>query len=66
MAESATILIPDISGYTEFQRLAERKTYVRFHAKWLSDPGPPREMTSAVLADYRQGLETLKMLCEKP
>jgi hypothetical protein len=27
------------------------------HAKWLSNPGPPREMTNAVLADYKQGLE---------
>src|SRR5882672_5322793 len=48
------------------KRLGERKTYLRFHAKWLSDPGPPREMTAAVLADYKLGLETIKMLCEKP
>jgi hypothetical protein len=46
--------------------LGERKTYLRFHAKWLSDPGPPREMTAAVLADYKLGLETIKSLCEKP
>jgi hypothetical protein len=39
---------------------------LRFHAKWLSDPGPPREMTNAVLADYKLGLETIKTLCEKP
>jgi hypothetical protein len=47
------------------KRLGERKTYLRFHAKWLSDPGPPREMTNAVLADYKLGLETIKMMCEK-
>jgi len=44
----------------------DRSTFLRFHAKWLSSPGPPREMTNAVLADYKQGLETIKMLCEKP
>ena len=48
------------------KRLGERRTYLRFHAKWLSDPGPPREMTAAVLADYKLGLETIKTLCEKP
>jgi hypothetical protein len=46
------------------QRLGERKTYVRFHAKWLSDPEPPREMTNAILADYTRGLEAIKAFCE--
>ncbi len=46
------------------KRLGARKTYVRFHAKWLSDPQPPLEMTNAVLADYMRGLETIKTLCE--
>ena len=48
------------------KRLGERRTFLRFHAKWLSSPEPPREMTNAILADYKQGLETIKMLCEKP
>ena len=47
-------------------RLGERRTSLQFHAKWLSSPGPPREMTNAVLADYTRGLENIKMLCEKP
>ena len=33
---------------------------------YVSSPGPPREMTNAVLADYKRGLETIKMLCENP
>ncbi|MEO8312026.1 MAG: DUF2652 domain-containing protein [Caldimonas sp.] len=45
-------------------RLGERKTLLRFHAKWLSDPEPPREMTSAILADYSRGLESIKSMCE--
>jgi hypothetical protein len=48
------------------KRLGERLTYLRCLATWLSDPGPPREMTNAVLADYKLGLETIKTLCEKP
>jgi hypothetical protein len=46
------------------KRLAERKTFLRFHAKWLSSPEPPREMTNAILADYKRGLETIKSFCE--
>jgi len=48
------------------KRLGERKTYLRFHAKWLANPGPPKEMTAAVLADYKQGLEKIQALCENP
>jgi len=33
--------------------------------KWLCSPEPPREMSNAILADLKQGLETIKMLCEK-
>jgi len=46
------------------KRLGPRKTDVRFLAKRLSSPEPPREMTNAILADYTRGLETMKMLCE--
>lgn len=46
------------------KRLGARGTSVQFHAKWLSSPEPPREMTNAVLADYKRGLETMKSLCE--
>jgi len=66
--EEGRIVEKDLPARASFflKRLGERRTYLRFHAKWLSDPGPPREMTKAVLADYKQGLETIKMLCEKP
>ena len=46
--------------------LGARRTSLQFHAKWLRSPEPPREMTNAILADYKLGLETIKMLCEKP
>jgi hypothetical protein len=46
------------------KRLGARKTFLRFHAKWLSSPEPPREMTNAILADYTRGLETIKIFCE--
>jgi hypothetical protein len=46
------------------KRLAERKTLLRFHAKWLSTPESPREMTNAILGDYKRGLETIKSFCE--
>jgi hypothetical protein len=65
--EEGRIVEKDLPARASFvlKRLGERKTSLEFHAKWLSSPGPPREMTNAVLADYRQGLETIKMLCEK-
>jgi hypothetical protein len=34
--------------------------------KWLCSPEAPREVTDAILADLKRGLETIKMLCEKP
>jgi hypothetical protein len=66
--EEGRIVEKDLPARASFilKRLGERKTSLQFHAKWLSSPGPPREMTNAVLADYKQGLETIKMLCEKP
>jgi len=66
--EEGRIVEKDLPARASFflKRLGERSTFLRFHAKWLSSPGPPREMTNAVLADYKQGLETIKMLCEKP
>ena len=65
--EEGRILEKDLPARASFilQRLGERRTFLQFHAKWLSSPQPPREMTNAVLADYKQGLETIKMLCEK-
>jgi len=65
--EEGRILEKDLPARASFylKRLGEGRTYLRFHAKWLSDPGPPREMTNAVLADYKLGLETIKTLCEK-
>ena len=65
--EEGRILEKNLPARASFylKRLGERRTYLRFHAKWLSDPGPPREMTNAVLADYKLGLETIKTLCEK-
>ena len=65
--EEGRIVEKDLPARASFvlKRLGERKTSLQFHAKWLSNPGPPREMTNAVLADYKQGLETIKMLCEK-
>jgi len=66
--EEGRIVEKDLPARASFflKRLGERRTFLRFYAKWLSSPGPPREMTNAVLADYKLGLETLKMLCEKP
>ena len=65
--EEGRIVEKDLPARASFvlKRLGERRTSLQFHAKWLSSPGPPREMTNAVLADYKQGLETIKMLCEK-
>ena len=66
--EEGRIVEKDLPARASFilKRLGERRTSLQFHAKWLSSPEPPREMTNAVLADYKQGLETIKMLCEKP
>ncbi len=66
--EEGRIVEKDLRARASFilKRLGERRTFLQFHAKWLSSPGPPREMTDAVLADYKRGLETIKMLCEKP
>ena len=65
--EEGRIVEKDLPARASFilKRLGARRTYLRFHAKWLSDPEPPREMTNAVLADYKRGLETIKTLCEK-
>ena len=66
-SEEGRIVEKDLPARASFilKRLGERRTFLQFHAKWLG-PEPPREMTNAVLADYKQGLETIKMLCEKP
>jgi len=65
--EDGRIVEKDLPARASFilKRLGERRTSLQFHAKWLSSPGPPREMTNAVLADYKRGLENIKMLCEK-
>ena len=66
--EEGRIVEKDLPARASFtlKRLGTRRTALRFHAKWLSSPEPPREMTNAILADYKRGLETLKMLCENP
>jgi len=66
--EEGRIVERDLPARASFvlKRLGERRTSLRFHAKWLSSVEPPREMTNAVLADYTRGLENIKMLCEKP
>jgi hypothetical protein len=65
--EEGRIVERDLPARASFvlTRLGERRTSLQFHAKWLGAE-PPREMTNAVLADYKRGLETIKMLCEKP
>ena len=65
--EEGRILEKDLPARASFviKRLGERKTYLRFHAKWLASPEPPREMTNAILADYTRGLESIKSMCEK-
>jgi hypothetical protein len=64
--EEGRIVEKDLPARASFvlKRLGERRTSLRFHAKWLSSPGPPPEMTKAVLADYTRGLENIKALCE--
>ncbi|HKW92192.1 MAG TPA: DUF2652 domain-containing protein [Methylomirabilota bacterium] len=66
--EEGRIVEKDLPARASFilKRLGERRTSLQFFAKWLSNPEPPREMTNAVLADYKQGLEAIKTLCEKP
>ena len=65
--EEGRIVEKDLPARASFtlKRLGERRTSLQFHAKWLGLQ-PPREMTNAVLADYKRGLENIKMLCEKP
>ena len=64
--EEGRIVEKDLPARVSFviKRLGERRTFLRFHAKWLSSPEPPREMTSAILADYSRGLESIKSMCE--
>jgi hypothetical protein len=64
--EEGRIVEKDLPARVSFtlKRLGERRTFLQFHAKWLSSPEPPREMTNAILADYKQGLETIKSICE--
>ena len=66
--EEGRIVEKDLPARASFilKRLRERRTALQFHAKWLGSSEPPREMTNAVLADYKLGLETMKMLCENP
>jgi len=64
--EEGRIVEKDLRARASFvlQRRGDRKTFLRFHAKWLSSPEPPREMTNAILADYTRGLESIKAICE--
>src|SRR3954468_10499562 len=64
--EEGRIVEKDLPARASFilKRLGERRTFLRFHAKWLSSPEPPREITNAILADYTRGLEAIKSMCE--
>jgi hypothetical protein len=64
--EDGRIIEKDLPARVSFvlKRLGERRTFLRFQAKWLSSPEPPAEMTGAILADYKRGLESIKALCE--
>ena len=64
--EEGKILEKDLRARASFvmKRLGERRTFLSFHAKWLSSPEPPREITRAILADYTRGLEAIKSLSE--
>jgi len=65
--EDGRIVEKDLPARASFilKRLGERRTSLQFRMKWLCSPEPPREMSNAILADLKQGLETIKMLCEK-
>ncbi len=64
--EEGRIVEKDLPARASFviKRLAERRTLLQFHAKWLSSSEPPPAMTSAILADYSRGLEAIKSICE--
>jgi hypothetical protein len=66
--EEGRIVEKDLRARASFilKRLGERRTSLQFRAKWLSSAEPPREMTNAILADYKRGFETIKTLCEEP
>jgi hypothetical protein len=66
--EEGRIVEKDLRARASYvlKRLGARRTSLQFRAKWLSSPEPPREMTDAILADHRRGLEAIKMLCEQP
>ena len=66
--EEGRIVEKDLPVRASFilKRLGERTTMLEFRLKWLRIPEPPRDMTDAILVDFRQSLETIKMLCEKP
>lgn len=57
--------LPIRASYT-LKRLGERRTCLQFRMKWLCSPEAPREVTDMILADLKQSLETIRMLCEKP
>jgi hypothetical protein len=66
--EEGRILEKDLPVRASFilKRLGERTTFLQFRIKWMCIPEAPRDMTDAILVDFRQSLETIKMLCEKP
>jgi hypothetical protein len=47
------------------KRLGEQRTSLEFRLKWLCSPDAPPEVTDMILADLKQSLATIKMLCEK-
>ena len=65
--EEGKIIEKDLPARASFilKRLGQRRTSLQFRMKWLCSPEPPRELSNAVLADLKRGLENIKMLCEK-
>ena len=53
--EEGRIVEKDLPARASFviKRLGERRTFLRFHAKWLSGPEPPREGVSEFLCARR-------------
>jgi hypothetical protein len=55
--------LPVRASFT-LKRRGERTTSLQFRLKWMSTPEAPQEMTDMILVDFRQSLETIKLLCE--
>lgn len=66
--EDGKVIEKDLSLRASYvlKRLGQARTLLQFRLKWLCSPEAPREVTDSILADLKQSLETIKMLCEKP